>query len=95
MRLPGSLRSSFLMIVPLIQVITATAFAADDDRSQGKRRHGPPPEAIEACSALTAGDACSFTGRNDEELAGTCFAPQDRDLVCKPEGHEGRESRAK
>ena len=42
---------------------------------QGRRPHRPPPEAIAACQGKAAGAACSFTGRENQPLAGTCFAP--------------------
>lgn len=52
------------------------------------RPQGPPPEAIEACADLSEGDACSFTGRRDDEVKGTCIVlPRgDEGLVCAPEG---------
>lgn len=60
-----------------------------NERPEGRR--GPPPEAIEACENLNEGDACSFSGRDNSEMSGVCFAPSDRELACKPEGHEGRQ----
>lgn len=42
---------------------------------QGGRPHGPPPEAIAACKDKSSGDDCSFTGRNSQNITGTCFAP--------------------
>lgn len=46
----------------------------------------PPPEAIEACEGADSGDACSFSGREGEEVSGTCFAPEDDlPLACKPD----------
>lgn len=52
------------------------------------RPQGPPPEAIEACSGLSEGDACSFTGRRDDVVEGTCMVSRrgDEGLVCAPEG---------
>jgi hypothetical protein len=44
----------------------------------GGRRHGPPPEAIAACKGKTAGAECSFTGRQNDTITGTCFAPPAR-----------------
>ena len=67
------------------------SFAADDDsRGQGNGRRGPPQEALEACASGSAGDACSFTGRNNQQMSGTCFAPQEKKLACKPAGHNRR-----
>jgi hypothetical protein len=45
----------------------------------GERHHGPPPEAVAACQDKTSGAACSFTGRQNEKLNGTCFSPPARE----------------
>lgn len=58
---------------------------AEENQESGKRR-GPPPEAIEACASLSAGEACAFTGRRGD-LSGICFAPREElALACAPEG---------
>lgn len=44
---------------------------------------GAPAEAIAACKTSTAGQSCSFTGQRGTET-GTCFAPSDKALACKP-----------
>lgn len=62
------------------------------------RHQGPPAEAFEACSQLSEGEACGFTGRHGE-VAGNCIVPprmrDETRLVCAPEGgpprHHGRE----
>jgi len=46
-------------------------------------RMGPPPEAFKACSALKAEAACSFEAR-EGKVAGTCFAPANMPLACRP-----------
>ena len=55
-------------------------------REAGK---GPPPEALESCRGKAAGAACSFTGRQNENLAGTCFMPPEGKgggaLACRPD----------
>ena len=48
-----------------------------------KDRRGPPAEALAACKALKAGDACSFTAQRGA-VSGSCFAPQDKPLACRP-----------
>jgi hypothetical protein len=64
--------------------------------TQGGRPHHPPPEALAACENKAASDACSFTGRNNETVSGTCFAPpaftdangtahEAPPLACRPE----------
>ena len=81
-------RATTLASIVLLSMMN-TVHAASDGRQGGGHR-GPPQEAIDACVSLTDGDACSFTGRNDESMSGVCFAPQNKDLACKPEGHEQR-----
>ncbi len=51
------------------------------------RPQGPPPEAIEACSGLAEGDACSFSGPRGN-VEGTCIVPprDEETLACAPEG---------
>jgi hypothetical protein len=43
----------------------------------------PPAESLAACKSLSAGQACSFTGARGA-VSGTCFAPQGRELACRP-----------
>lgn len=56
----------------------------------GERHHRPPPpEAIAACQGKASGAACSFTGRENRALTGTCFAPpqgngENHPLACRP-----------
>ncbi|MCB1601655.1 MAG: hypothetical protein R3F18_05145 [Lysobacterales bacterium] len=67
-------------------LIFAGSLAAQPAQGQGgngQRPRKPPQEAIDACSGLKAGDVCSFTGRR-ETLEGTCFAPAQKPLACKP-----------
>lgn len=70
-------------------VITSVSCAASGDRGGPK---GPPPEAIKACADLAKGDACSFTGRRDDEIKGSCIALPNGDdgLACAPEGRPPR-----
>jgi hypothetical protein len=68
-----------------LQLGIAVAAAADDRRG----RRGPPEQAIDACSEAQEGDACSFVGRRDDSLTGTCEVIHER-FVCVPEGHRSR-----
>lgn len=46
--------------------------------------HGPPPEALQACSGLQNGDACSFTHAG-HEISGSCrTGPDGKNLACFP-----------
>ena len=70
----------------LLNALLASAALADDDgdRSQGGERRGPPEAALAACSAAVQGDPCSFQGRHEESLDGTCEAPEGKPLACRP-----------
>ena len=74
-------------------LFAATGHAEDGQKGQRDGRRGPPQVALDACVTKVARDACSFTGRNEEELSGICFAPAERDLACRPEGHDRRQGR--
>jgi hypothetical protein len=62
----------------------ASAEGPPGDRG-GRGRHGPPPEAIEACASASEGSSCSFTGRRGETLEGACEIVRDDQLACVPE----------
>jgi hypothetical protein len=72
-------------------LVTANNQVVANEGREGRR--GPPPEAIASCANLSAGDACKFTGRRDEQLNGVCFAPPEPRLACRPHGHEDRNRR--
>jgi hypothetical protein len=44
----------------------------------GGQRQGPPPQAIDACKGKASGASCSFTGRQNNQVAGNCFSPPPR-----------------
>ena len=58
--------------------------AMGQESGPGGHRHGPPPEAFAACQGKASGGVCSFTGRRNEKLAGTCFAPPAGGPGAKP-----------
>ncbi|MDH7976009.1 hypothetical protein QH494_27850, partial [Sphingomonas sp. AR_OL41] len=59
--------------VALFGAAAMAAIGQDGPPPEGARR-GPPAAAVAACSALSAGAACSFEAR-DRKLAGHCWAP--------------------
>ena len=76
-------------------------FGATQINAQGGSDRGPPgggkkpTEAmLKACTAKKADDACSAEGPDGKSVAGTCFAPADKPLACRPtrkqEGGQGR-----
>ena len=75
-----------LLLAPL-----AEAKPRDLQGGDGARR-GPPQVAFDACANQAEDSACSFTGRRDETVRGSCVAPrheqpeQEGSLVCVPEG---------
>jgi hypothetical protein len=78
----------------MAQAPTPQAPSSGQGAPHGGQHHGPPPEALAACAGKAAGAACGFTGRRNEALTGTCFAPQRREgngaaqgalpLACRP-----------
>ncbi len=57
--------------------------------TSGAQQHRqPPPEALDACKALKAGQDCSFTSPRGAEQ-GTCFAPEGKPLACRPKHAAG------
>ncbi|HEY4117745.1 MAG TPA: hypothetical protein VGM56_07820 [Byssovorax sp.] len=66
------------------------AAMADGDGCPKGRHHGPPPEAFAACEGKADGDACSVTFRDDTAHAGTCQAPEGKQLACRPDDMPSR-----
>jgi hypothetical protein len=56
-----------------------------DPAAEGRRPHGPPPEAVDACASASAGDTCSFE-HDGHSIDGTCRnGPNgDQPLACMP-----------
>jgi hypothetical protein len=48
--------------------------------------HQPPQAAIDACANLSAESACSFSGRNQNLVSGTCQVIPNSILACVPAG---------
>jgi hypothetical protein len=74
----------------LLHAFAAPVYAAEQQRPPRNEHHsGPPQEALLACNGLTANDACTFAGRNDEMIQGVCSLPPHQDenasLACKPD----------
>lgn len=58
------------------------AGAGTGDQGQGNGQDGPPQPAVNACSGLSNGSACSFTTPN-ETVSGNCTTMQNQ-LACVP-----------
>lgn|SRR5437868_15421137 len=83
---------SAFCLAALLSSSTLVAFAAEGDNQrppEGKRQ--PPQVAIDACKNLTEGATCQFTGRNSEQVSGTCALPPpdsgNTTLACRPAHH--------
>lgn len=71
----------------LLLYTTATLSQARPESGGGGRHHGPPPEAIDVCEGKKENAQCSFSGRGNDTVKGTCITPPGREeLVCAPEG---------
>ena len=57
---------------------------------RGRHPGPPPPQAIEACTGLSEGDACSFSAPHGK-VEGSCIIPPEFEtiLVCAPRGAPG------
>ncbi len=76
------------MHIPALIVSLLLSFMAQPgaDRPGGERPGHPPREAVDACEDLEAGEACAFEGRDQENVTGTCFTPdEEKPLACRPD----------
>lgn len=71
----------------LLSLIPVAGWAYGDN--DGKRRKGPPKEAIEVCEGKETGDRVEFTGRRGKTISATCEEREDQ-LVAVPEGRRDR-----
>ncbi len=87
-----------------LNIFLQPVYAAENQRPERNGKQiGPPEEALLACKGLVENDPCSFAGRNDELMSGTCSLPPNADttasLACRPDnmpeppqgGPDGRE----
>ena len=65
--------------------LTAQEGGGRNGGRQSGRQGGPPPEMLKACVNKSYGDVCTATGPQGRNISGTCFAPQDRPLACRPQ----------
>lgn len=84
-------RRLFALIGTLL--VFSGAHANDDRETRPRHEHrGPPEVALEACASAVQGDPCSFEGQRGEALEGSCEAPDDKPLACRPEGVPPKEA---
>ncbi|MFT3930944.1 MAG: hypothetical protein QM709_11695 [Spongiibacteraceae bacterium] len=89
--MPLKTRLHALSILAMAGSLTLSIAASASDSSQQQRPQGmppgPPPQAISACNGLASNAACSFAGRNNETVTGTCALPPGNgqgSLACRP-----------
>lgn len=70
---------TFLLLLPTI-LLPVISWAGNNHG----HRHGPPPEAIEACKDKNAGDSIVFKGPRGESIKATC-RKMDGQLVAVPD----------
>ena len=75
-----------IIVVTLAGMLAAPNAFGDESSSgeQGRRRHGPPPEAFTACEGKSAGDTAEFTSPHGDAVTGTC-EERDGQLVLHPD----------
>jgi len=80
----SSLRCTFIALL----VTSGFSIARADDN---KPKWTPPQQAFDVCAKAKQGDPCSFKGRHDRDMHGTCEVPKDggKALVCRPQMHHG------
>ena len=74
------------LTIAVSSILMLSAPLSHAQPGNGGGRHGPPPEAIEACSGKSENDSCSFSGRRGT-VEGSCIVPpREETLACAPEG---------
>lgn len=77
--------------------LCAVSLSAQQGPPGGGKR-GPTDEMLKACEGKAQGDSCSASFPQRTETNGTCFAPQDRPLACRPSrgaaAPDGRQARS-
>jgi hypothetical protein len=72
------------ILAGLVYGYSQNANAAADGPNEPRTFRGPPAEALQACSGLQSGAACSFT-IHEHQVTGTCRSgPQGEALACAP-----------
>ena len=87
----GTKLDNILIVFVLLAICAITNVFGRDAFSQetGIRRHGPPPEAYEACEDKSVGEEAEFINRRGNTVTGTCKEEGDQ-LVLRPDTPKGR-----
>jgi hypothetical protein len=75
------------LFVALVLAGLSAVTAAQPDNPQGEGQAGTPAQAMDACKGRSSGASCSFVGRENQTLTGTCVAPpgENHPLACRPD----------
>ena len=76
------------LVIALLGLFIAISSFGDNVFAQrnGRRHHGPPPEAYTACEGKSAGDTAEFVSPHGDKVTGTCECEQDsKRLVLRPD----------
>ncbi|WP_422344456.1 YHYH protein [Parasphingorhabdus sp.] len=76
----------FLSIAVLCFGVFGAVNLSAQQGSRGGGQGRPTEEMLSACESKAAGDGCSFESSEQDEVSGTCFAPRNRPLACRPSG---------
>ena len=81
------------IVITLFVIFIAVMAFGNDASSQEtrRRRHGPPPEAFNACEGKSVGDTAEFVSPRGDTVTGTCEQQGDR-LVLRPDNPPGGNS---
>ena len=79
------------LVLALSLMFPIAVLAADPAPPPPPPKRVPPKAAFDACAKAKQGDACSFKGRMNRDLSGTCEVPRDggKVLVCRPDRRRG------
>ncbi len=72
----------------IVDEAPATTQQPFDQAQGGNNQNGrqPPQAAINACTGLAENSSCSFIGRNQTTVNGTCLIVSSSTLACVPAG---------
>lgn len=82
------------IIITLMTAIIAFSSMGNTvfSKENGRRHHGPPPEAYTACEGKSVGDTAEFESPRGDTVTGTCEEDGDR-LVLRPDNPPGKSRR--
>lgn len=74
-------------IMPLLMV-SALSMTFSVEARKPENGKTPPAAAIETCQGETDGDSCTMTGKEGDNLEGTCRTVSTGEFACVPNHHK-------